>query len=182
VAGITKVEMVVSQLIVNTFALIVMNFSAAISALLILDIHITDGNELYLALLVILLILFGQYIAFFMAALFNNFSTLAHIVTGVTFLAAFVCGKSREYTFKNQSHCNLNFPGVYWPVEGQPSFLKFFTSRIPFTKCVAAFRILLLKKTEHLAPIVKEAYISCTVWILLLIILSSFVIKFKHKN
>jgi hypothetical protein len=69
-----------------------------------------------------------------------------------------------------------------WPLEGQSSFYKFFSSRIPLSKCVDASRNLLLKKTEHLAPIVKEAYISWTIWILLLIILSSFVIKFKNKK
>ncbi len=102
-AGITKVEMVVSQIIVNTFTLIVMNCTIAVSSLIILNIRIPDGNELYLALLVILTILFGQYTAFFLTALINSFSIVTHIVTGVAYLVSFVCGKSCEYTFKDQS-------------------------------------------------------------------------------
>jgi hypothetical protein len=94
--------MVVSQIIVNTIALIVMNFLTAISVILILDIRIPDGNELYLALLVILEILFGQYTAFLLTAIFNSFSALTHIVTGIAYFIYFVCGKPCEYTFKKQ--------------------------------------------------------------------------------
>jgi hypothetical protein len=95
--------MVVSQIIVNTFALIVMNFLSTVIALMILDIRIPDGNEIYLALLIILTILFGQYTAFFLTALINSFSTVIHIVTGVSILVSYVCGKNLNILSKSKS-------------------------------------------------------------------------------
>jgi hypothetical protein len=85
--------MIVSQMIVNTIALIVMNCTIAVSSLIILDIRIPDGNEIYLFILVILTILFGQYTAFFLTALINSFSTISHIVIGIAYFTSLVCGK-----------------------------------------------------------------------------------------
>jgi hypothetical protein len=93
-AGITKVEMVVSQIIVYTFALFSMNGVTAITALLILDIRIPDGNEIYLALLVVLTVLSAQYTGFFLVAVCNSFWVLNNLTCAIANFFSYLCGEN----------------------------------------------------------------------------------------
>jgi hypothetical protein len=95
-AGITKVEMIVSQILLNMFALVLMNCTTIISALLVLDIRIPDGNEIYLALLVVLTVLSAQYTGFFLVALCNSQSMLNNVMCGVTCVISYLCGENSQ--------------------------------------------------------------------------------------
>jgi hypothetical protein len=66
-----------------------------------------------------------------------------------------------------------------WPIEAQPYLMKMMTFYFPVSRSVAAFREILIRKTDTLSPIVTEAYAVCTVWILLSIILAIILIKLK---
>jgi hypothetical protein len=69
--------------------------------------------------------------------------------------------------------------GLIWPIEAQPYLMKMMTFYFPASRSIAAFREILLRKTDILSPIVTEAYAVCAVWILLSIILAIILIKFK---
>jgi hypothetical protein len=93
-AGVTRAVMCVSQMLVNTCALVLMNSVIATFGFGILDIHIPAGNEIYLALMIILTVLSAQYLGFFIASVFEiqhfAFLMAAAIYIGLGFL----CGKS----------------------------------------------------------------------------------------
>jgi hypothetical protein len=93
VAGITTVEMIVSQLTVNTFALILLNFTVAVFGFIILDVHVPAGNEIYLALMIVLTVLSAQYIGFFIASFFNSYSGVPMLAGAIYFTTFFGCGK-----------------------------------------------------------------------------------------
>ncbi len=181
-AGITKVEMVMNQIKMNTFALILMNCTIVISTLTIFDISIPVGNGIHFALLVILMTLSAQYTGFFLVTLCNSYSILTHLFNTVTCIIAYVCGNYSKSFLWEESHLKFYNLGSNWPVEGQPFLLKTISSSIPLTKCIAAFRSLLFKKVGDLPSVVKEAYIGCTIWILLSISLSIILIKFRYRN
>jgi hypothetical protein len=93
VAGITTMEMVVSQLTVNTLALILLNFTSAVFAFIILDVRVPAGNEIYLALLIILTVLSAQYIGFFIASFSISYTGMSMLVLAIYISTFFGCGK-----------------------------------------------------------------------------------------
>jgi hypothetical protein len=95
-AGITKVEMIVSQILLNMFALVLLNCTTVISALLVLDIRILDGNEIYLALLAVLTVLSAQYTGFFLVALCNSQSMLNNIMFVIGCFVSYLCGENSQ--------------------------------------------------------------------------------------
>jgi hypothetical protein len=93
VAGITTMEMIVSQLTVNTFALVLLNFTSAVFGFIILDVRVPAGNEIYLALLIVLTVLSAQYIGFFIGSFLNS-STGVSMLAGTVYISTFFgCGK-----------------------------------------------------------------------------------------
>jgi hypothetical protein len=102
VAGITTMEMIVSQLTVNTFALILLNFTVAVFGFIILDVHVPAGNEIYLALLIILTVLSAQYIGFFIASFFKSYSGVSLLAGTVYISTFFSCGKI--YSWQNSRY------------------------------------------------------------------------------
>jgi hypothetical protein len=93
VAGITIMEMIVSQLTVNMFALILLNFTSAVFGFIILDVHVPAGNEIYLALLIVLTVLSAQYIGFFIASFSISYTGMSMLVLAVYISTFFGCGK-----------------------------------------------------------------------------------------
>jgi hypothetical protein len=92
-AGVTKVEMYVSQMIVNTCALVLMNSVITIFGFGILDIHIPTGNEIHLSLLIILTVLSAQYLGFFIASVFETQHFAFLMAAAIYFGLCFVGGK-----------------------------------------------------------------------------------------
>jgi hypothetical protein len=99
-AGVTKAEMYVSQLIVNTCALVLLHSVIAILGFIILDIPIPAGNEIFLALLIILTVLSAQYLGFFVSTLFKTYVEVNNLTIFIFVASCFGCGKK---TFQNLS-------------------------------------------------------------------------------
>jgi hypothetical protein len=77
-----------------------MNSIIAVAGFSILDIRIPAGNEIYLALLIILTILSAQYLGFFVSTLFKSYKKINDFAISIFPTTCFGCGKK---TFKNFS-------------------------------------------------------------------------------
>jgi ABC-type polysaccharide/polyol phosphate export permease len=69
--------------------------------------------------------------------------------------------------------------GLLWPIEAQPILLKTLSYYCPTTTSLTAFREILYKKTDRFAQTWIEAYVICLAWIMLTIILSMILIKYR---
>jgi hypothetical protein len=92
-AGITKGELIISQIIVTTCALVLLNCITFISGLIILDIHVPAGNEVSLAILIILTAFSAQYTVLLMMSILKTYTGVFQSGAAFCYVVGYSSGK-----------------------------------------------------------------------------------------
>ncbi len=101
-AGITKGELIISQIIVTTCALILLNCITFIFGLIILNIHVPAGNEVSLAILIILTVFSAQYTALLMMSILRTYTVVVQSGAAICYIVGYSSG-----TYLDSTHLNI---------------------------------------------------------------------------
>ncbi|XP_037950080.1 ABC transporter G family member 20 [Teleopsis dalmanni] len=159
VAGITGLEILVSQVLTQFTIMLSQCIFVILFSFYIYDLTVV-GNIWLVAALCILNGLCGMCFGFVIACAVDTERTATYVAMGSFLPIVMLCG-------------------VIWPIEGMYPLLQVFTSYLPLTKPTESLRSILQRGWDFYNPVVYKGFISISSWVLVFMILTVLLLKFK---
>ncbi|XP_055375521.1 ABC transporter G family member 20 [Condylostylus longicornis] len=159
VAGITGPEILVSQITTQFTLVLCQIFCVLLFSFYVFEVTI-QGDLGLVVLLCILNGLCGMSFGFVIACAVDTERTATYVAMGSFLPMIMLCG-------------------IIWPIEGMYPILQFSSFFLPLTKPTESLRAILQKGWGMSQPSVYNGYISITIWVLIFLAFTTYLLKFK---
>ncbi|KAB0791591.1 hypothetical protein PPYR_03391 [Photinus pyralis] len=161
VAGINKIELILSHIIVEAVALLPQIVFMMVFAFLVFNMTI-KGSVVLTAILLYLAGILGICYGMFLSCAFKSQIAIALVTTGTYFIMVFTCG-------------------IVWPIQGMHPLLKKFSPYFPLTLPTDSLRNILHRNWDFFRPEVYVGFLSLGAWSLIFLLLSLIVIRIQRE-
>ncbi|TMW50905.1 hypothetical protein DOY81_004016 [Sarcophaga bullata] len=159
VAGITGPEILFAQVLTQFTVMFSQTAFVLLVSFYFFDLTIV-GNIWLVVFLCILNGLCGMCFGFVIACAVDTERTATYVAMGSFLPIVMLCG-------------------IIWPIEGMYPLLQFVTAFLPLTKPTESLRSILQRGWDMSNPSVYNGFISITSWVLVFLILTILLLKFK---
>lgn len=159
VSGITGIEILFSQVTTQFSVMFCQTIFVLIFSFYIFNITIIGDIWLVLGLCIING-LCGMSFGFVIACAVDTERTATYVAMGSFLPIVMLCG-------------------IIWPIEGMYPLLQFFAYFLPLTKPTESLRSILQRGWGINNPVIYEGFLSISAWVLIFLILTVLLIKFK---
>lgn len=159
VAGISTTELLLAHIITQSTVMLLQCIEIVVLAAFIFNTE-NNGDNLTVIVLLMLLGFSGMLYGLFIS-IFCDSHTMANFMATGSFYPMIIC-------------C-----GIFWPLEGMPIYLQYFSFLLPFTLPSIAVRDVLAKGWGFAYPSIIAGYSITTIWIVVLLILCLIGLKIK---
>ncbi len=177
VAGASAEEMLLGHFLVNSMILLIQCTEIITISAVLFDVQ-NNGNNLTVIVLLILQAYSGMFCGFAISIYSGKIRTATFVINGIYILIFLLCGKAWESIILYHLIFNI-FPGIVWPIEGMPLFLRRIAYFLPFTYPSIALRNILFKGFSISHPSVYFAFGTTLSWILIFLVISLIGLKLK---
>ncbi|KAH8362920.1 hypothetical protein KR084_003043 [Drosophila pseudotakahashii] len=159
VAGITGPEILLSQVVTQFTVMLSQTIFVLIVSFYFFELTLV-GNIWLVVALCILNGLCGMSFGFVISCAVDTERTATYVAMGSFLPIVMLCG-------------------IIWPIEGMFPLLQFFTAFLPLTKPTESMRSILQRGWGIDNPVVYNGFISISSWVLVFLVLTILLLKFK---
>jgi len=159
VAGITGPEILLSQVVTQFTVMLSQTTFVLIVSFYFFELTLV-GNIWLVVALCILNGLCGMSFGFVISCAVDTERTATYVAMGSFLPIVMLCG-------------------IIWPIEGMFPLLQFFTAFLPLTKPTESMRSILQRGWGIDNPVVYNGFISISSWVLVFLVLTILLLKFK---
>lgn len=161
-AGVNSAEMMLAHIMIHTVILLIQVFEVIVLVGLVFQSE-NHGSFFIVTLMFALLGWSGIFFGLLLSCLCDNFMVANLVMTGVSQPMIVLAGELKFHNYFYLDNKSLTL-GMFWPLEGMPAILRYFSYLMPFTLPSISVRNVMAKGYSFFEPSVLLGFGVVTAW------------------